>query len=151
MVIPGSITRMPCTCFPAVCPLISLLGRGKKKGWQFMTPINTVGWMCWQYVNNYFCQDPNSIVWVSVGWLILPEDRYVWPEFYDRCQIYRNVVWGRSSYWQSNEKPVGRLMLKLNRVVPPSLCVFDKWCWSRREGVILCLVWAKSGRSLEEQ
>lgn len=88
-----------------------------------MTPINTVGWMCWQYINNYFWQGLNSIVWVSVGWLILPEDRYVWPEFYDRCQIYRNVVWGRSSYWQSNEKPVGRLMWKLNCVVPPSLCV----------------------------
>lgn len=111
-----------------------------------MIPVNTVGWMCWQYINNYFWWDLNSVAWVSVGWLILPEDRYVRPEFYDRCQIYRNVVWGRSSYWQSNEKLVGRLMLKPNCVVPPSLCVFDKWCWGSREGVILSLEWAKRGK-----
>lgn len=112
-----------------------------------MTPINTGGWMRWQYINNYFWQDLNDMVWVSVGWLILPEDRYVWPEFYDRCQIYRNVVWGRLSYWQSNERLEERLMLRLNGEVRLTFSFFDKWYW----GYLLSCVgqkWEKFGREV---
>lgn len=114
-----------------------------------MTPIDTGGWMCWQYVNNHFWQDVNDMVWVSVRWLILPEDRYVWPEFYDRCQIYRNVVWGRSSYWQRNERLEERLMLRLNGEVHLTFSFFDKWYWGREKGLSSTLCGPKVGEVWE--
>lgn len=96
-----------------------------------MAPIKRVGWICGQYVNNYFWWGLNSRGSASVEWLILTEDRHAWPGLHDRCQIYRSVLWSRSSYWQRNERPPGRWMGSFPQGV--SCLLAQVWPWTRRK------------------
>lgn len=92
--------------------------------------------MCGQYVNNYFWWGSNSRGSVFVEWLILTEDRSAWPGFYDRCQIYRSVLWSRSPYWQRNERPPGRWMGNFPWGVSCLLVQVRQWIWRKVSGQV---------------
>lgn len=96
-----------------------------------MAPIKRVGWTCRQYVNNYFWWGPKSRGSAPVERLTLIEDRYAWPGFYDKCQIYRSVLWSRSPYWQRNGGPPGRWMGNFPQGFSCLFVQVQHWSWWR--------------------